>query len=126
MQNAIHECKFCQHKINTAYPNVIHTGLNNTGFMYCNNCPNVLVWSTFDVNYEMLVGKKHPWALNEIEKRKIESNVISCECNGRFTFNAKPRCPNCNNEIPEIQPDSINFIVLKKRIDSDQINIWKK
>ena len=95
--------------------------------MYCNKCGNILTWSTFDPKYRTMVDK-HPWSLTEEEKKKVEEAVIPCDCGGKFTFSANPRCSNCHNEIPGILPDNIHFVVLGNRIDGEKqnVNIWKK
>ena len=124
MQVQFHLCRFCEYKINISYPNIIHSGFNENGFMYCDSCPNLLTWSIFDFNYEQLINNKVPWLLNDDEKNIIERSVIKCECGGNFKFSAQPRCPNCNNEIPEILPDKIHYIKLGKVINSSSVNIW--
>ena len=125
MKEKIHVCRFCNYSINIIYPKTIHAGFSNMGFMYCNKCPNLLTWGSYNRDYMKIIERKHPWALNEDEKKKVEDAVIKCECGGNYTFSAKPRCPNCNNEIPEILPDKIHYIVLKKEIDGHKENIWK-
>lgn len=121
----IHLCNFCKYQIIIDYPNIIHSGFNDSGFMYCDNCPNILTWSIYDRNYEKLVNGKVPWLLNDSEKNLIEESVIKCESGGNFRFSAKPRCPNCNNIISEILSDNIHYIILKKEFNGEKLNIWK-
>jgi hypothetical protein len=114
-----YKCEFCGTIIPNEYPNLIHAGFSNLGFMYCNKCPNLLVWESYDKIYSTFIGDKHPWTLSEEEKKKVEDNAIQCECGGKFQFDAKLRCPECNNEIPGILPSSIEFIELKNVIQGD-------
>jgi hypothetical protein len=102
-----------------------HAGFGNTGFLYCDACPNLVLFSSFDPHYVEIVGKVHPWTLNFYQKWKIERQLKSCACGGRFRFAATPRCPLCNEPIPSILPDSIHFIETGKRLDSDKEAIWK-
>ena len=125
MKEKISICRFCNYSINIAYPKTIHAGFSNMGFMYCSKCPNLLTWGSYNREYMNIIQGKHPWDLNENEKNKVEDAIIKCECGGSFKFSAAPRCPNCNNEIPEILSDKIHYIVLKKEIDGDKENIWK-
>lgn len=121
-------CSFCGFMTEVKYPKIIHAGFSNLGFMYCNKCGDVLTWSSFDPIFEKIVGRKHPWSLTSVEKREVENAIIKCKCGGDFTFSAKPRCPNCNNEIPDIVQDEIHFVILKNRIDgeNENISIWKQ
>ena len=118
-------CKFCKQLIKVEYPKIIHSGFDDTGFMYCDKCGDILTWDAYDPNYEAIVGDKLPWMLNDDEKIRVEKAVISCDCGGNFKFEAKPRCPKCNNEIPDILPDAIHFIILNNEINSRERNIWK-
>ncbi len=119
-------CEHCIKTIHVEYPNLIHAGNNESGYMYCNKCSDILTWSSYDKDYVRIVGEKHPWMLNEKEKKKTEKSVIKSDCGGDFLFSAKPRCPYCNGEIPKIQTDSFQFVVLGKRIDSSKMKIWIK
>lgn len=120
-------CPFCNFSITAEYHQIVHSGFNNSGFMYCDKSGDILTWSTFDSNYRTIVDK-HPWSLTQDEKQKVEDAVITCTCGGRFRFSAKPRCPNCNNEVPAILPDDIHFVVLKGRINGEKkdAKIWKQ
>ena len=119
-----YSCITCGFLINLKYPAVIHAGMSDSGFMYCKLCGKVVTWSSFDKHYELLVGQKHPWTLTESEKEIIENSVINCDCQGRFSFQAKPRCLNCKTEIT-IRTDDIYYYKLNGHIDGDKINIWK-
>ncbi len=123
-----YNCKFCNYLIEVDYPYIIHSGYNDTGFMYCNKSGDLITWNIYDDNYNKIAGNIAPWIEKFTQKMKteIEDSVIDCPCGGKFIFTAKPRCPNCNIEIPDILPDSIQFVQLRNRIDGEKVNVWKK
>src|SRR5690348_6575455 len=118
-------CTTCRTLTSLKYPAIIHAGLSNVGFMYCNFCGKVITWSSFDKHYESIVGQKHPWTLSESEQKKVENSVINCECGGHFSFFAKPRCPTCKTEVP-LDSKDIHYYNFDGLIDGEKINIWKK
>jgi hypothetical protein len=118
-------CPSCEHLIIVEYPRIIHAGFNDSGFLYCNTCGDLLTWSSYDVAYQSLLGGKPPWDLTEDEKSIIESHVVKCPCGGAFTFKALPRCPECTQPIPGIIPDRIHWVQLRNRIDGEKEQIWK-
>ena len=122
--HVIYECPACHYTIKVDYPKVIHAGFSNCGFLYCDKGGDLVTWSSFDKVYESLIPNKHPWTLNAKEKALVERSLTACPCGGKFTFAAKPRCPNCNHEIPEIV-DHIHWVELKNYIDGEKQNIWK-
>ena len=126
MNSKNYVCPFCANEIDISYPNSIHAGFNDSGFMYCDNSSHLVTWSILDKYYKALVNGAVPWLLSAEEKNKIETAVINCECGGSFKFSAKPRCPHCSNEIPEILPDAIHYIKLGKVLDGETENIWKE
>jgi len=119
------ECPQCHHKIKADYPDIIHSGFDDSGFLYCDKSGDLLTWSSFDPRYVQLVGQIHPWALSKEQKSIVESSLIRCDCGGTFAFAATPRCPVCNHTIPEISIDDIHWIRLKNHIDGRKTNIWK-
>lgn len=130
-------CKKCKKSISTegqilpGYPKEIHSGFADQGYLYCDTCPDILVFSTYDETYRTLVGKKQPWMLTRKEQEVIENHLIKCSCGGNFTFKAQPRCPYCNTEIPDITPlkgtekRSIYYVVLGNLIDGEKTVVWK-
>lgn len=119
-----YQCPSCKYAIDVSYPRIIHAGFSDSGFLYCDKNGDLVTWSSYDKTYAGLVSNKHPWDLSRKEKALVEKNLIDCPCGGKFTFAAKPRCPNCNHEIPDIV-DSIHWIELKKHLDGEKRNIWK-
>jgi hypothetical protein len=120
-----YECPNCHQKINSEYPDIIHSGFNDSGFLYCDKTGDLLTWSSFDKKYIELIGQTQPWQLSTKQKAIIESSLKACDCGGRFLFSATPRCPNCNSPIPGILNDNIHWVRLKKHINGTKQNIWK-
>lgn len=120
-----YKCPACNYLIDVKYPKVIHSGFSNRGFIYCDKSGDLVIWGTYDQTYVSLIPDKHPWTLNKKEQKILEKGLLDCPCGGKFKFTASPRCPNCNVEIPDILPDDIHWVELKKLIDGDKENIWK-
>lgn len=119
------KCPRCFKTIHLKQKYPYHAGFSDQGFLYCNLCPNILLFSSYDPEFEKLVGKtKIPWSLSLEEKRKIESQLRPCPCGGRFRFDAYPRCPHCNKNVQSLLPDNIHFIEFGKVIDADKEDVW--
>ena len=118
------QCPSCSYVIDVSYPKIIHAGLSDCGFLYCDKSGDLVTWSSYDKTYQSLVPNKHPWTLNAEEKALVEQNLIECPCGGKFTFAAQPRCPNCNHGIPNVV-DNVHWIELKNCLDGERQNIWK-
>ncbi len=116
-------CPECHRTFTVAQKYPYHAGFGNVGFLYCEACPNLVVFSSFDRRYTTMVGEVHPWMLNSFKKRRVERELKRCPCGGRFRFAAKPRCPLCNKPIPSILRDSIHFIETGKRFDAEEEQI---
>lgn len=104
---------------------VYHAGFSNSGFLYCDRCTNVLVFSSFDPNFESIVGKKHPWTLNEEERRAVERALVDCPCGGKFSFENPLRCPHCNASVRGPLFETIYYNVVGQVLDGDKQNVWK-
>ena len=118
-------CPNCLRKIELLQKGFYHAGFSNLGFLYCNTCTNILEFSSFNINYTRIVGNKHPWMLDESEKAIIERHLAPCPCEGRFSFNAYPRCPFCKGSLSSIIPDTIHFLEIGDVIDGDNNrNVW--
>jgi len=118
-------CPECHNTFSVPRKYAYHAGFGNVGFLYCEACPNLVVFSSFDPRYTRIAGEVHPWMLNFIKKWKVEGALMPCPCGGRFRFAAKPRCPLCNEPVPAILPDAIHFIETGERFDGDTHPIWK-
>jgi hypothetical protein len=99
-------CQYCNRAISFVSA---HGGFSDVLSFYCSKCPNVLVAGLYD-EFVSYVDKKTDYSWDNPESRDdfyeyFEKALITCECGGRFKHNAKPRCPYCLNEIPEIIPN---------------------
>lgn len=101
-----------------------HAGFSNQGFLYCDSCPNLVVFSSYDQRYTKIVGSRHPWTLGDADLRSVEGQLKPCTCGGRFRFQAPPRCPLCNAPIREILEDSLHYVETGKRFGSDTEEVW--
>jgi hypothetical protein len=120
------DCPKCHRTFHTNQEYAYHAGFGNVGFLYCDSCPNLVVFGSFDPDYRKIVGRKvHPWVLGPFKRWRVERRLKPCSCGGHFRFGAKPRCPLCNQAIPSILPDAIHFIETGKRFDGDTEAIWK-
>lgn len=108
---------------------IVHTGFNDTGYLYCSKDQTVLEFSSFDPFFEKLVGPVHPWVLAQDGRvddlRKVEDNLIPCPCGGRFSFDNPLICPVCQGVFSEPIAKNIHFIVLDRVIDGQKTNVWK-
>jgi hypothetical protein len=119
-------CPKCRQTFSIPQKWPYHAGFGNLGVYYCDSCPNLVTFSSFDPRYQAIVGKKlHPWTLRADKAQKVERLLKPCPCGGRFRYTAEPRCPLCNETIRSVLPASIYFIETGKRIDSEKENIWK-
>ena len=69
--------------------------------------------------------EKHPWDLNETEKKQIEFSILPCVCGGKYKFDLTPCCPNCHKDLSALLPGRIYYLKIGNYIDGDIINIWK-
>lgn len=124
-------CPHCKKKITLLSSQPYHSGFANQGYLYCDKCSNTLVFNSFDSKYGSLIKEKHPWTLTDNEQGIVENNLVNCSCGGKFTFSAKPRCPSCLEEIPDITPlkgtekRSISYVILGNLVDGDKMKVWK-
>ncbi len=127
-------CSHCKKAIIIKQPFPYHSGFSDQGYLYCNRCPNILVFSIYDEFYTKLCNEKQPWGLMLEEQKFVEDNLYPCPCGCSFKFSAKPRCPHCLKEIPEITPlsgaetRSIYYVIVGDLINGEDKNvqIWKK
>jgi hypothetical protein len=123
MSDEIARCGHCGHEI---YFERFNARLGNQGYMYCDNDPTVVTWSSYDPEYSKLSGDSHPWMLDAAMKVRIEAAVIVCPMGGHFRFNALPRCPNCHLELPELSSDAACFVVVADRVNGERGSIWRE
>ncbi|MCY1636592.1 hypothetical protein [Marinifilum sp. D737] len=72
------------------------------GFLFhllnCNKCGDekeVVFTDIMELREKYLIEKK---ILEKEYDRKVEEIMPICSCGGKFTFEAKPRCPYCNSD----------------------------
>ena len=100
-----------------------HAGFSSQGFMYCDQDATVLTWGAWDPRYRRLT-QKFPWMLDSDERHVVEASTLPCPCGGRFGFANPPRCPLCNEELPSLVPNQIYYVIVGRRIDGDDIDVW--
>lgn len=113
-------CPHCGKKIRLRQQYLYHAGFSNQGFLYCDSCPAILVFGSYNPNYVRIVGDKHPWMLSQEEKKRVEAHLTHCHCQGRFRFEAYPRCPHCAGDLHSLLPDKMHFIAVGDVLDADQ------
>ena len=119
-------CPKCHQVFSIPQKQPYHAGFGEVGAYYCDSCPNLVVFSSYDPQYQAIVGKRvHPWTLDAGKARKVERRLMRCPCGGHFRYVAEPRCPLCNETIRSILPASIYFIETGKVFDSRKESIWK-
>lgn len=81
----------------------IHSGFNDSEFLYCDHCHRVAVLNVYSKKSGLLIslGKKvlWGWRTSPEDSRKIEEALEPCFCGSRFTFAAKPKCPKCLHDL---------------------------
>lgn len=118
------KCSACGKITSIAQEYPYHAGFSSRVFLYCDSCPAILEFSTYDPKFKAVVGDKDPWALNSEEKKRLEDALKPCGKGGRFRFGALPRCPECNEPLPDLLQDDIHFIEIGKVIDADKEDAW--
>lgn len=118
------KCSVCGRVTLVAQEYQFHAGFSNRGFLYCESCPAILEFDSYNPKYVAIVGDKHPWSLNSEEKKRVEDALKPCGKEGRFRFNAFPRCPFCNEILPNLLKDKIHYIEIGDVIDADKEDAW--
>ena len=112
-------CNACRHAnvFNQPYP--YHAGFGNQGFLYNDKGNLTLVWSSYDSSYEKIVGKKHPWALTEKDKRTLEEALLAAPSGGSWRFSNPPRCTECGSPIGSSIESNIYYYLYDGSIGLD-------
>jgi len=103
------ECRF-DNVFNQPYR--YHAGFANQGFLYNEVGNRTLIWSSFDSDYEDIVGKNHPWMLGPEARKKLEE-ALQPDPNGggKWLFTNPPRCLKCKHPIDEPIGNNIYYLV---------------
>jgi hypothetical protein len=117
-------CSACGQITSIAQEYQYHAGYGNQGFLYCDSCSAILEFDSYNQKYTAIVGNKHPWSLSEEEKKRVEDALKPCAKGGRFRFGALPRCPACNEPLPDLLKDEIHFVEIGTVIDADKEDAW--
>ena len=120
------KCSACGKITSITQEHPFHAGFSNRGFLYCDSCPAILEFDTYNPKYTAIVGDKHPWSLNSEERKRVEDALKPCDKDGHFRFGALPRCPECNEPLPDLLQDDIHFVEIGKVIDADKEDAWIK
>lgn len=118
------ECSSCGKVTNIAQEYQYHAGFSNRVFLYCDSCPAILEFSTYDKKFMTVVGDKDPWALSAEVKKRLEEALKPCTGGGRFRFGVLPRCPACNEPLPDLLSDDFYFVEIGTVIDADKEDVW--
>ncbi len=97
MKKETGECQHCKEKFNYR---LIHNGFNETTYAYCNKCGMTafLHEHYLCIPQECKTFFKKKSRYDKISK-ELEPFLLSCDCGGRFTRIAKPKCPQCNSYL---------------------------
>jgi hypothetical protein len=117
-------CSACGSITKISQKKPYHAGFSTRGFLYNDSRPAIMEFSPYSPKYIAIVGDKHPWALNDEEKNKIEEAIKPDPDGGQFRFSALPRCPECNAELPDLLPDNVHFVEIGDVIDGDKEEVW--
>ena len=73
---------------------MVHNGFNNTSYAYCSECGMTAFFDLVKIPKSITVS----FGQGAIPEA-AEALLKKCQCGGKFTRNAKPRCPHCLNEL---------------------------
>jgi len=113
------KCGSCGHENVFNQPYKYHAGFGNQGFLYneAGNC--TLTWSSFDPDYEAIVGANHPWALDQMSQKKIEDSLKLSPYGDHWGFKNPARCLECKKPISQPIDEDIYFLKYDNSVDLD-------
>jgi DNA-directed RNA polymerase subunit RPC12/RpoP len=115
------ECSHCGHLNVFDQPYRYHAGFGNQGFLYNETGNRTLIWSSFDREFEAIVGRVHPWALNVDQQKKVEDRLLP-DTGGRWLFANPARCAKCKEPISEPMVKDIYYVVYEGSLDLDPVD----
>lgn len=78
---------------------LIHNGFNDSAYAYCDRCGKTAILSAWSDK----IPKDSPINLHEKINPDVEPFLSLCECGGKFTHDASPRCPHCCEELSPVK-----------------------
>ncbi|MEQ1527561.1 MAG: hypothetical protein ABL911_12560 [Gallionella sp.] len=117
-------CPACGQITTIAQEYQYHAGFGNQGFLYCDSCPTIIEFGSYNSKYTSIVNGKHTWSLDSEEMQCVEAGLKPCPCGGHFRFNALPRCPACNEPLPNLLQDKFHFVEVGRVVDADKEDAW--
>jgi hypothetical protein len=112
------KCKHCGRDNVFDQPYAYHAGFGNQGFLYDDAGTLTLTWSSFDPAYEAVVGQKHPWALAQSDRDKLEARLRDAPSGGRWRFCNPARCVQCRGQISDSILQTIYFLLYPGSIET--------
>jgi hypothetical protein len=113
-------CASCAHENAFAQPHPYHAGFGNQGFLYNDAGNRTLFWSSFDPDYESIVGSIHPWALIPQQQSDLERALANSPSDERWRFSNHARCLKCTAPISGPITETIYFLIYPGSIDADR------
>jgi len=115
-------CPQCHHDNVFNQPYRYHAGFADQGFLYNEAGNRTLIWSSFDPDYEAVVGNSHPWVLGPDGKKKLEASLRpDPNGGGRWLFSNPARCLKCGAPIAEPIGMNIYYLEYDGSINLDPI-----
>ena len=114
------KCKHCEYVNVFEQPYPYHAGFSNLGFLYNESGNLTFIWSTFDPFFTENFPGKHPWTLNNEEKRKFEELLIPSPHGDKWLFKNSAKCTKCSETLGESIEDNIYFLVYPESVDCSE------
>jgi hypothetical protein len=112
------KCPSCGFENEFDQPHIYHAGHSDCGFLYNEPGNRTLIWSSFDPDYEAVVGPHHPWMLTTEKQKKLE-DLLKPDAGGKWLFSNPARCLRCHYPISSPIGVTINFLKYEGSIDLD-------
>lgn len=113
------KCKHCGHENQFDQPYAYHAGFGNQGFLYDDAGTLTLTWSSYDPAYVAVVGQKHPWALTQSDRDKLESRLRDAPSGGRWRFVNPARCLHCGGQISDSILHTIYYLLYLGSVEAE-------
>ena len=78
---------------------LIHNGFNESAYAYCDRCGKTAILS----GWSKAIPESAPIKFHEKITPQVEGFLKPCECGGKFTHDASPRCPHCREELSPVE-----------------------